>query len=49
MAKRHGLYANINKRKEAGTSRPKSESTIDDKAYSLMRRKAGGFKEKKNG
>jgi hypothetical protein len=50
MAKRPGLYANINKRKEAGTSRPESESTIDDKTYSLMRRKAGGFKpEKKNG
>lgn len=49
MAKRPGLYANINKRKEAGTSRPKSESTIDDKTYSLMRRKAGPFKDKKRG
>jgi len=49
MAKRPGLYANINKRKEAGTSRPKSESTIDPKTYSLMKRRAGGFKEKKNG
>ncbi len=49
MAKRPGLYANINKRKEAGTSRPKSESTIDDKTYSLMRRKAGPFQEKKRG
>lgn len=49
MAKKPGLYANINKRKEAGTSRPKSESTIDPKTYSLMKRKAGGFKEKKNG
>lgn len=49
MAKKPGLYANINKRKEAGTSRPKSESTIDPKTYSLMKRKAGGFKGKKNG
>jgi hypothetical protein len=49
MAKRPGLYANINKRKEAGTSRPKDESTIDDKTYSMMRRKAGPFKEKKRG
>ena len=43
-----GLYANINKRKEAGTSRPKSESTIDPKTYSMMKRKVGGFKEKKS-
>jgi hypothetical protein len=50
MAKKPGLYANINKRKEAGTpSRPKSESTINPKTYSLMKRKAGGFKEKKDG
>jgi hypothetical protein len=49
MAKKPGLYANINKRKEAGTSRPKSESTIDEKTYSMMRRKAGAFKEKKGG
>jgi hypothetical protein len=49
MAKRPGLYANINKRKEAGTSRPKSESTVDEKTYSMMRRKAGPFKEKKGG
>ena len=49
MAKRPGLYANINKRKEAGTSRPKRESTVDEKTYSMMRRKAGPFKDKKNG
>jgi hypothetical protein len=49
MAKKPGLYANINARKKAGKSRPKSKSTIDDKTYSLMRRKAGPFKEKKNG
>jgi hypothetical protein len=38
MAKKPGLYANINKRKEAGTSRPKSESTINPKTYSRRRR-----------
>ncbi len=42
-----GLYANINKRKAEGTSRPKKESTIDPKIYSMMRRKVGGFSEKK--
>jgi hypothetical protein len=30
------LYRNINKRKAAGTSRPKSKSTVSDKAYSDM-------------
>ena len=40
------LYANINKRKKAGTSRPKSESTISDKAYANM--KAGFPNSKKN-
>ena len=49
MAKKPGLYVIVNKRKEAGTSRPKSESTINPKTYSLMKRKAGGFKEKKDG
>ena len=44
MAKQ-GLYANINKRKKAGTSRPKSKSTITPKAYSNM--KAGIPKKKK--
>jgi hypothetical protein len=38
------LYENINKRKKAGTSRPKSKSTISDKAYSNMKR---NFKKKK--
>ena len=28
------LYRNINKRKSAGTSRSKEESTISDKSYS---------------
>ena len=31
-----GLYENINKRKKAGTSRPKSQSTIDPKIYAQM-------------
>ena len=42
---RQGLYANINKRKKAGTSRPKSKSTISSKAYRNM--KAGFPKKKK--
>mgnify|MGYP001422204084 CR=1 FL=1 len=37
MAK-NGLYANINKRKKAGTSRSKSKSTITKKAYSNMKK-----------
>ena len=43
MAKQ-GLYANINKRKRAGTSRPKSKSTITSKAYANMKK---GFPKKK--
>ena len=43
MAKK-GLYANINTRKKAGTSRPKSKSTISDKAYASMK---AGFKKKR--
>jgi len=39
------LYENINKRKKAGNSRPKSKSTISSKAYSNM--KAGFPKTKK--
>jgi len=39
-----GLYANINARKKAGTSRPKSKSTISDKAYAQMK---AGFPKKK--
>ena len=42
MAKQ-GLYANINKRKRAGTSRPKSKSTITPKAYANMKK---GFPKK---
>tara|TARA_Y100001970_G_C14254535_1_gene874229 strand:+ start:4137 stop:4259 length:123 start_codon:yes stop_codon:yes gene_type:complete len=32
------LVRNINKRKKAGTSRPKSKSTISKKAYAAMKR-----------
>ena len=39
------LYENINKRKKEKTSRPKSKSTISDKAYANM--KAGFPKRKK--
>ena len=35
---RRGLYANINARKKAGTSRPKSKSTISKKAYANTHR-----------
>ena len=41
------LYANMNKRKAAGTSRSKKDSTVDPKTYSKMSRKVGGFAEKK--
>ena len=40
MAKK-GLYANINARKKAGTSRSKKNSTISKKAYAKMKK---GFK-----
>jgi hypothetical protein len=43
--KKKGLYDNINARKKAGTSRPKSKSTIDPKVYKKMKAKKGGFKE----
>jgi len=43
MAKK-GLYYNINKRKKAGTSRSKKDSTISSKAYSNMQ---AGFPKKK--
>ena len=42
--KKKGLYDNINARKKAGTSRPKSKSTIDPKVYKKMKAKKGGFK-----
>ena len=40
-----GLWANINRRKRLGISRPKSKSTISAKAYANM--KAGFPKNKK--
>ena len=43
---KQGLYANMNARKKAGTSRPKSESTIDPSTYRKMREKRGGFSER---
>jgi hypothetical protein len=43
--KKKGLYDNINARKRAGTSRPKSKSTIDPKVYKKMKAKKGKFKE----
>jgi hypothetical protein len=39
------LYKNMNARKKAGTSRPKSKSTISAKSYKNM--KAGFPKKKK--
>ena len=39
-----GLYANINKRRKAGTSRSKKKSTISKKAYANMK---AGFTKKK--
>ena len=39
-----GLYAHINKRKKAGTSRPASKSTISDSTYEKMK---SGFKKPK--
>ena len=41
-----GLYANINARKAADKSRPKSKSTIDPKVYAQMKAKRGAFKAK---
>ena len=42
------LYENINKRKAAGTSRSKKDSTIDPKTYEKMQKKKGGFKPKES-
>lgn len=39
-----GLYYNMNKRKAAGTSRPKSKSTITPEAWAAMK---ANFKKKK--
>jgi hypothetical protein len=40
-AAKRGLYANINARRAAGTSRPKAKSTVSPSAYKAMKR---GFK-----
>jgi len=40
-AAKRGLYANINARRKAGTSRSKSKSTVSPSAYKAMKR---GFK-----
>jgi hypothetical protein len=42
--KKPGLFANMNKRKKAGTSRSKSKSTISPKTYKEM--KSWGKKKK---
>ena len=44
LRKKMSLYANINKRKKAGTSRSKKKSTISAKAYKNMQK---GFPKKK--
>ena len=36
-AAKPSLFANMNARKKAGTSRPKSKSTIDPKTYKKMK------------
>jgi hypothetical protein len=43
-AAKPGLWANINRRKKLGISRPKSKSTISAKAYANMK---AGFSKKK--
>ncbi len=42
-----GLYHNMNKRKKAGTSRSKKNSTVDPNVYNDMKEKKGKFKPKK--
>ena len=44
MVAKKGLYYNMNKRKKAGTSRSKKNSTISPKAYANMKK---GFPKKK--
>ena len=45
---KQGLYANINRRKKLGISRPKSESTIKPRVWKLMKAKKGGFEAKQD-
>jgi hypothetical protein len=42
---KRGLWANINRRKKLGISRPKSQSTISPKAYANMK---AGFPKKES-
>ena len=44
MKTKPGLWANINRRKRLGISRPKSETTISKEAYANMKK---GFPKKK--
>jgi hypothetical protein len=37
MTAKKGLLYNINRRKAAGTSRPKSRTTVSDKAFAQMK------------
>lgn len=43
MKKKRGLYANMNRRRKLGISRPKSKSTVSSKAYGNMKK---GFPKK---
>lgn len=36
-SKKNSLVGNINKRRKAGTSRPKSESTVSEKSYKQLK------------
>jgi hypothetical protein len=38
MKKKNALVININRRKKAGTSRPKSKSTVSKEAYAQMKK-----------
>ena len=43
--KKNSLVANINRKKRAGTSRPKSKSTVSKKSYAAMQK---GWPKKKS-
>ncbi|NPC76186.1 hypothetical protein HPP05_41325 [Corallococcus exiguus] len=45
--KKNSLVANINRRKKAGTSRPKSRSKVSSKSYKNMERDWGKTARKK--
>lgn len=46
-ATKNSLVANINKRKKAGTSRSKADSTVSDKSYADMQNDWGKKKPKR--